>query len=660
MQKSHFKKYASLAGIGLGLFFMIILWINLCLAGFKPIIVKQMENTFHKKIRLQGLSYHFPNKFVLNNLSIFQTEENQEPFMTSQFCTFKFSIMKILFNRKYVFKEFVIQNSEFEPYALYKFIYDDLLNYFRHFKRNNLDIKIEQARYRWSKNLDPWELQTHIVLRRDMVKSSGMIQKVHEQVKNFSSNKNTLTYFDLKGGIVEKGFTLDELIVNHNDYRSKFWGYSVADMLWLNGYSMKIKQSNDLAQFVNQFHQSMSLKNSNNRNKNPAVEDVNKSQVYLSDMGILAQFDKSNINITKLFADFNGIPIVVAGNISLKNHRYDLTIDADWEKNKQYVGKIMKVAADVKGTFEESTIKNNAEVKLIWRKNEKKDSQLSQINLNVKDFKINFQMLPQCFFAFKEGKILVQHSPADFHISLRKTEGYMNIARNQLIQGRIQMRLYNGMLSAQLENLLTDPSKMTARLRLKNIKLDELSKNIFHIKGLNGLLNSELIIQHGQTLNAAGGVQLANVHLTDRQQIKKIINYLQLPADQDMSVKEASSKISFDGKNVKLTELELNMTDVKLNGSLVFKENVTVESEISLYLTKKFIQNSRYLRPTLPFLNKQDLIQFDFRVSGYATSPNIEWVDTEAKTQIQSHIPNFVERILENRIQQSYDKTSVN
>jgi hypothetical protein len=53
-------------------------------------------------------------------------------------------------------------------------------------------------------------------------------------------------------------------------------------------------------------------------------------------------------------------------------------------------------------------------------------------------------------------------------------------------------------------------------------------------------------------------------------------------------------------------------------------------------------------------------LRFDFKVSGYATALNVQWADSEVKKEIQSRVPDFIERIVEDRIQRSIDETSLN
>ena len=187
-----------------------------------------------------------------------------------------------------------------------------------------------------------------------------------------------------------------------------------------------------------------------------------------------------------------------------------------------------------------------------------------------------------------------------------------------------------------------------------------MTENIFNTPLLNGLMNGEVYIQNKAGVHAIGSVSVLKTELINDHLIKKTADYFQVSPNQLISFDRIFSRLAYDGKNVKFPGIKLQSKDFTLKGSLVFKEDMFMNSQCSIFLTKKFMQNSKYLRPTVSFFKTKDPIRFDLKISGYASSLNFQWVDSDSKGKIQKHIPDFIERIVEDRVEQSFNKTSVN
>ncbi len=624
-------------------------WANHALMQSKQVFVQTLEQTFQKSITLGGILYQFPDKFILLNLSIDEKSKEKGRFFISHRIDLNFSVPQFLIHHNLVIKKIVVKKADVDPYPFLSFVGFDVMEYLKHMKRHDIDISIEQAFYQWSPHLPRWVFQTTVRVRGDSLKGKGFIRKVYEK----GSKKEPPFTFDIKGSLADEGFTLTQLFINQGYTHSKFWGHLVDNSLWINGYCLRknIKVNPISSKFQEML---VSIQPYVPFIKVHSNKTLERGNVVLSDMGMLAHIDKEGMQIKRLFLNSEDIETTIVGDIDMRHQNYALNIRADFGKNNIYAGKVRYIISDVKGSYSESSLNNDAGINIFFKPNEDSD-QLSQLDLDVKNLKMNFLLYPYCFFGFQEGTVKYKNEPFDLAIPLKKTAGYMNFTKKDSPQGRLQTHLYDGSLSVRMGMDLVNAPHMKTRLKLKNISLAELTENIFNLSVIKGFLDSEMIIQSNPMLNATGRINVENAEVTEGHFVQKGSDHFKITSDGTLSIEKASTGLAYDGKNVKLTDIQLDVDDLKLRGSLVLKEDVTLNSRFSLYLTKRFIQNSKYLRSGLSRAGSEDPVQFDFKVSGYASSPNFEWADTDAKRQIQTRLPDFIERIVDDRIQRSFN-----
>ena len=98
--------------------------------------------------------------------------------------------------------------------------------------------------------------------------------------------------------------------------------------------------------------------------------------------------------------------------------------------------------------------------------------------------------------------------------------------------------------------------------------------------------------------------------------------------------------------------MDLDATDVKIEGYFRLKENDLVSSKMFLSLRSNLLQKSPRFTPLLRLINaKQELIKFNFQLSGNLHGMNFQWLKSGFKDDLQKAIPNFAKRGFEEKIE---------
>ena len=96
--------------------------------------------------------------------------------------------------------------------------------------------------------------------------------------------------------------------------------------------------------------------------------------------------------------------------------------------------------------------------------------------------------------------------------------------------------------------------------------------------------------------------------------------------------------------------------DVKVSGSFAVDRDKMVSSKLSLIFSRGLLATSPKFKPILVRMEDTNEFGFDFQLSGRQQAMNFQWLDSELKQNIQSWMPNFIERRIERNIDKSLQK----
>jgi hypothetical protein len=102
---------------------------------------------------------------------------------------------------------------------------------------------------------------------------------------------------------------------------------------------------------------------------------------------------------------------------------------------------------------------------------------------------------------------------------------------------------------------------------------------------------------------------------------------------------------------LKFKGILLSSGNVNISGDFAIDKNNLVASYLSLAFSKKLLDESAKFRPVLRIFGEDiPMVIFDFQLAGPQEALNFQWMPSPHKNMIQERIPNFVERIIERRI----------
>jgi hypothetical protein len=624
-----------------------IFWFNKKIAHSKLSMIKAIEQTFGKSVDIGEITYQFPNTFLIKQI-VMREPLSRIPFFTSPQLDFRFGLFKLFSSHNLTLNKLNIHNADIEFNPFYNFVAFQLMEYVKNCKGEHFELNLMDSIVKTSAESDAkiFLIQSKMALHGPTIQSSGSLKELKKE-----GGEKLPFNFALKGVLNPEDFDIVKLEIWKDNLYSRLSGHKVHDYVWLYGYAT---QDDNLA--YKQLKRKLNLL-SQNKLSGEGLNDLANIDVYVSGIDVFMQITKTSLNAKRVFFKWNNIPVNVTGQMALNHsNAFNINTEIDLTKVDEFK-ELRKIETHFKGDYSKKVIKSDAD--LTFTLKDKIGGGV--VDIALKNVALSLLDSPRCAFTWKEGKVDYQTLQQHYSLPLERTAGYVNI-KDKEPYGSMWTHVYDGLLNAKfsLDTHNVRPIVIT-NLRCKDLKLNQMAKNMHNPIKFNGLLDSQILIKNTPKITLKGRMNLKNGSINDQQFVERLTARLDLPYKDSIKFEQISSDIAFDGRKVDLPNFRLETKDIQLRGSLTMGENILIASQFSLFLNRNFALESKYLRPTISRVNKDiNPLRFDFKVSGYATALNVQWADSEVKKEIQSRVPDFIERIVEDRIQRSIDETSLN
>jgi hypothetical protein len=113
----------------------------------------------------------------------------------------------------------------------------------------------------------------------------------------------------------------------------------------------------------------------------------------------------------------------------------------------------------------------------------------------------------------------------------------------------------------------------------------------------------------------------------------------------------ASARFSVNNEHAQLSNIHLQTEDVRVKGYFGVDGRDLVSSKLSVEFSRGLLSKSPEFKPILRIFSKEEThLGFDFQLSGKLNAMNFQWLPSEVKKKIQTRVPDFVERMIENNV----------
>jgi len=195
---------------------------------------------------------------------------------------------------------------------------------------------------------------------------------------------------------------------------------------------------------------------------------------------------------------------------------------------------------------------------------------------------------------------------------------------------------------------------ITVTAKVKGADANKLDGILIHFSKTYGKLDIKMLFLNYPQLELKGNLMINNGYLKDFEFFKWLADLFDLPSLKKIPFQKASSNFVIDEKGSSLFDMDLDSSDVKLNGNFKLGQGDSVSSRMSLSFSKPLIDTSSKLKPLLRLLrdeNEFSLLNFDFKLSGNLHKMNFQLLQSDFKRKFMLAIPNFMERRIERNME---------
>jgi hypothetical protein len=195
------------------------------------------------------------------------------------------------------------------------------------------------------------------------------------------------------------------------------------------------------------------------------------------------------------------------------------------------------------------------------------------------------------------------------------------------------------------------PPRLKGSGELVGLNASHLEELLVHFSKIRGRLFSQINFSNDPRIELHGSIQLKDGQIRDFAFLKWLSESFSMDNVIQIDFQKASTAFSVTDEGAGIQDIWLEAKDVKIQGFFQVDQRSLVSSVLSLSFSRPFLQESPKLRPVVRMLDPQeDLYDFLFRLSGNQHAMNFQWIDSPVKSAIAQRVPDFIERIIERKI----------
>ena len=483
-----------------------------------------------------------------------------------------------------------------------------------------------------------------------------------------------LLEFDLKAVWAGEGLFIDQLTLARKNIYLKLWGSLFKEKLQLNGFSFLNTYPDEEYKIVKSAKQSARIREYLRTVPKPVpVDHFQDKDLYIIDMDCLARISLPRIDLERLNFNLNDVPVTVKGAL-LFNEPFsaDLDIGLDPARSKNFpVKNLNKIQWHMAGASDGKVFTSDSDVRVSFDKAKNPNFPIEKIDSSFKGlrFLLDQYARPSARLSRAETTITVGE---DIHkLTLENAVISLNALNRTLRLVEIKSPFYGGKLAGkvwltigQAVPKIDVPStlgiKVDGTVALSDVDVRQLDELFFDFARAEGRLFGRVHLTSVPRLNLDGQFDMYNGRLKNFAFFQWLADTFNLPSLRQVDFKQVSSGFTADMDALKFKGILLNSADVNISGDFAIDKSGLVTSYLSLAFGKELLKESAKFRPILKIFGEDiPMVVFNFQLSGRQEAMNFQWMPSPHKNMIQERIPNFVERIIERRIDEMMSPAEV-
>lgn len=593
---------------------------NIILALYKNKIIQTLNNHFFRPVSVENIFYLPPNFIVLKGISISENKIRRKILNIPISCT-PFSLSSLLLNRN------------FQITSAYSLGLNIDLNRFLSFTKENftqiLDFltRLPNRDFRliargmtinsFGKNIYPDNTKANLNLKINGTAISAL----------GSAGKNL---FNLQGSLAEKQINIDNFKLRSKDTNSQFRGKLSPSIVEFKGFV---------------------LMNNLNPEQWPGLKDI-----LILDIDSRITIASEHIKIEQLNFSINNNPVRLTADIFLSNPlTCNLKFSSDFrglDNKREERLKNIALIAEI-ASHDDQTIALNGSLNIDSPEQNKKSLPLEKLKLDVKNALLSFKEPSGLKMAASQMDLFSQTSANTYNINLENFSAESLRSDKNLQSVNFSAQLYDGTLQGKGQIKMQQfMPVVSADIQVKDVSADKLEGLLIHFSKVRGKLSSQMFFTNYPRLVLKGLAHIRDGSLNNFEFLKWLANLFDLPSLKKIEFSTASADFIADKEGAGMYNMDLDSTDVKIKGYFGLKESAMVSSKMFLSLRSSLLQKSPRFAVLLRLINaKQELIKFNFQLSGSLHGMNFQWLKSDFKDELQKAIPNFAKRGFEAKVE---------
>jgi len=594
--------------------------VNIILALYKNKILQTLSNHFFAPVSVENIFYLPPNFIVLKSISVAESKIRQKILNLPISCV-RFSLSSLFLEGNFQITSIYSLGLNLDLNRFLSFTkenFTQILDFLTHLPNRDFKLTVRGiAINSFGKNIYPDNTKADLNLKISgtTISASGSVGK---------------NLFSLQGSSAEKQINIDNFKFLSKDINSQLRGRLNPNLVEFKGYFL-----------IN--------------NMNPA-EWPGLKDILILDIDSRITIASEHIKAERLNFSINNNPVRLTADIFLSDpFTCNLKFFSDFRsldnKQEERLKNVALIAEITAGN--DKTIALNGSLDIASPEQKKESLPLEKLKLDVKNALFNFKESFGLKLSASQINLFSQTSANTYNINLENflAESFRSDKNLQSINFSAQ--LYDGTLqgNGQIKMQQFMPA-VSADIQIKNVSTDKLDGLLIHFSKVRGKLSSQMSFTNYPQLVLKGLAHIRDGSLNNFEFLKWLADLFELPPLKKIEFSTASADFIADKEGVEMYNMDLDATDVKIEGYFRLKENDLVSSKMFLSLRSNLLQKSPRFTPLLRLINaKQELIKFNFQLSGNLHGMNFQWLKSGFKDDLQKAIPNFAKRGFEEKIE---------
>ena len=675
------NRFLSWAVIILVLFALVVsIVFNILLGLNKAKIIHAADTLISDRLDVGYMAYVFPNIVVIKNAVIVPSDDLDParvvkfPTVTAEFSILEFvlhqnvAVQKIKFHSPYIhhgyFSDFLKRNGK------------QLLDFLLQLPRVDFRVSVKDTLWDFTVGAgSPDYVQLNFVFW--MKKDAVWVQGAARKDKYVYAPKHKTRWprqdpagvlrgwqrqavglpleFDFQGIWAGEGLFIDQLSLARKNIYLKLWGGLFKEKLQLNGFAFLNTYPQEEYRIVKSVNQSDRIREYLRKiQKSVPADHFQDKDLYLMDMDCLARISLPRVDVERLNFNFNDVPVTLKGRLLLNDlFSAELDIGLDPARSKNFAMKnLNKIQWHLAGASDGKVFTSDNDIHVSFDKAKNPNFAVAKIDSTLKGLRFLLDRYARPSVRLNRAETTITIGENLHKLFLEDAVISLNALQSTLRLLEIKSPFCGGKLAGKFWLTPGPPvPKIDGAVVLNDVDVRQLDELFLDFAKAEGRLFGRVHLTSVPRLNLDGQFDMYNGRLKNFAFFQWLADTFNLPSLQQVDFKQVSSGFTADLDALKFKGILLSSENVNISGDFAIDKNSLVTSYLSLAFSKKLLDESAKFRPILKIFGEDiPMVVFDFQLAGRQEALNFQWMPSPHKAMIQEKIPNFVERIIERRI----------